>query len=86
MCSLSKEQSMLLRETIQNAFFSELCPFFNSKFLSSIKNPIAERWHTHAVLLFQIKKSLIIHKFLHSPKQDAFEIYLGVAKKKHVCR
>ena len=30
MCSLSKEQSTLLREIIQNAFFfSELCPFFN---------------------------------------------------------
>ena len=26
MCSLSKEQSILSRETIQNAFISELCP------------------------------------------------------------
>ena len=30
MCSLPKVQSMLSRETIQNAFFfSELCPFFD---------------------------------------------------------
>ena len=28
MSSLSKEQSKLSRETIQNAFLSELCPFF----------------------------------------------------------
>ena len=29
MCLLSKEQSILSRETIQNGFFSELCPFFD---------------------------------------------------------
>ena len=28
MCALSKEQSILSRETIQNIFFLEFCPFF----------------------------------------------------------
>ena len=32
MCSLSKEQSMLSRETIQNTFFPELCPFLSLTF------------------------------------------------------
>ena len=31
MCSLSKEQSILSREIIQNAFFSELCCFYSIK-------------------------------------------------------
>ena len=53
MYSLSKEQSVLSRKTTQNAFFfSELCPFFDLDFLSSIKNPTAEHLHLHAVLLF----------------------------------
>ena len=51
MCSLSKEQSILSRETIQNAFLTELRPFFELEFLSSIKHPAAERWYAHAVLL-----------------------------------
>ena len=33
--------------------FAELCPFFKLEFLSSIKHPTTERWHQHAVLLFQ---------------------------------
>ena len=33
-------------------FYSELCPFFNLDFLSSIKHPTAENWHPHVVLLF----------------------------------
>ena len=37
MCSLSKEQSILSRETIQKAFFSEFCPFFDLNSLSSFK-------------------------------------------------
>ena len=32
MLSLSKEQSILSRETIQNALFSELCPFLTYSF------------------------------------------------------
>ena len=41
MCSLSKEQFILSRETIKSAFFSELCPFFNLDFypLSSTPQP-----------------------------------------------
>ena len=41
MCSLPKEQSTLSRETIQNAFFPELCPFFDLDFflLSSTRQP-----------------------------------------------
>ena len=53
MCSLSKEQSVLLRETIQNTsffFFQNYALFLH--FLSSIKHPTAECWHPHAVLLF----------------------------------
>ena len=38
---LSKEQSVLSKETIQNAFFSELCPFYDLDFLSSINHPTA---------------------------------------------
>ena len=54
MCSLSKEQSILSRETIQNAFFffSELCLFSDLDFISSVKHLIAEHWHRHAMLLF----------------------------------
>ena len=48
MCSLSKEQSILSRETFQKAFFSELCLLFD--FLSSIKHSTAKHWHPHAVL------------------------------------
>ena len=51
MCSLSQEQSILSRETIQNAFsFSELWFFFDFDFLSSIKQPTAEHQHMHGVL------------------------------------
>ena len=32
MCPLSKEQSILSRGTIQNAYFSELCPFFDLEY------------------------------------------------------
>ena len=40
MCWLSKEQSILYRETIQNAFFYlELCPFLDLDFFSTIKHP-----------------------------------------------
>ena len=38
-------------------FFSELCPFFDLDFLSSIKHPTAERWRPHAVLLFFLQVS-----------------------------
>ena len=55
MCSLSKERSLLSRETNQNVFFSELCPFFDIDFLSCIKHPSAERWHPHAVLLLYVE-------------------------------
>ena len=52
-CSLSKEQSILSRETIQKAFFFlELCPFLDLAILSYIKHPTGELWHPHAVLLF----------------------------------
>ena len=33
-------------------FFLELCPFFNLHFQSGIKDPTAEHWHQHMVLLF----------------------------------
>ena len=59
MCSLPKEQSILSREIIRKAFFfSELCPCFDFDFLTSIKHPMVERWHPHAVLLFCICKSV----------------------------
>ena len=48
MCSLSNEQSILSKETIQETFFfffSELCPIFDLNYLSSIKHPTAEHWH-----------------------------------------
>ena len=116
MSSLSKKQSMLSRESIQNAFFffrimlpfrfrktlsfgnisvitegiylklrvcvpypksnpyrqgrqskmlffSELNPFLDLDFLSSIKHPIAERWHSHAscCLRFSLTHALIHH-------------------------
>ena len=71
MCSLSKEQSILSRETIQNTFFSsELCPSFDldflscikQDFLSSIKHPTAEHWHPHAVhmLNFDFYSNILI--------------------------
>ena len=44
--------TILSRETIQNAFFfPEPCTFSDLDFLSSIKQPITERRHPHAVLL-----------------------------------
>ena len=46
MCSLSKEQSLLLRETIKNAYF------FDLDFLSSFKHPATKCWHPDALLLF----------------------------------
>ena len=52
MRSLSKKQSILSRETIQNAF-SELCPFFDLDSFLSIKHPTAGRWHSHKVPLLQ---------------------------------
>ena len=51
MCSLSKDQSLLSRETIQTAFFSDLCPFFDFNFLFSIKHPTAKHFHPHAMLV-----------------------------------
>ena len=61
---LSKEQSILPRESIQNAFlFSELCPFFDLDFLSSIKHPTAERWHPHVMLLLICLLSLVRCQF-----------------------
>ena len=33
-------------------FFFRITPLFQTKTSSSIKHPIAERWHTHEVLLF----------------------------------
>ena len=67
MCSPSKEQSILSRETIQNAcfFFSELCPYFDLDFVSSIKHPTAKRWHQNAVLLFS-KIAAKVHIFMYS--------------------
>ena len=50
MFSLSKQQFILSRETIQNVFCTELCPLCDLGFLSSIKHPTAKRWHPHAVL------------------------------------
>ena len=32
-------------------FFSELRPFFDLDFLSSIKHPTVEHWHPHVLLL-----------------------------------
>ena len=52
MWSLSKQQFILSRVTIQNSFSSKLCPFFDLDFLSSIKQPTAEHWHLYAVFLF----------------------------------
>ena len=49
MCSLSKEQCILARETVQNAFFF----FLVIDFLSSIKHSTAKPWYLHAVLLFE---------------------------------
>ena len=50
MCSLSKEQSILSWETIQVHYFQNYATF-STDFLFSIKHPIAEHWHPHAVLL-----------------------------------
>ena len=66
MCSLSKEQSILSRETIQNAFFFQnYGPFFDLYFLPFIKHT-AERWHPHAVLLFfiqhRVQETILIQK------------------------
>ena len=61
MCFVSKEQSILSRERIQNAFFLELCPFLDSNFFFSIKHPTAERWHPHAVLFLHPLLVLIIY-------------------------
>ena len=58
MYSLSKEQSIQSWKAIQKTFFSELCPCFDFDFLTSIKHPMAERWHPHAVLLFSNCKSV----------------------------
>ena len=44
-----------LRDTIQNAFFPESCPFFDLDFfLSSIKHPTAEFWYLHEVILLPL--------------------------------
>ena len=64
MSSLSKKQSILSRETINYAFFLELCPYFDLDFLSSIKHPAAERWHPHAVRLFVLMVSCLIEKIV----------------------
>ena len=48
--------------TIQNEFFfSELCPFFDLNFLSSIKHPTAKRWHLHAVHALVVRYFRAIH-------------------------
>ena len=52
MCSLSKKQTILSRETIQNTLFPRLCRFFDLDFLSAIMHPTTELWRPHAVLVF----------------------------------
>ena len=68
MCALSKEQSILSKETNQNAFCSELFPFFNLDFLFSVKHPTAERWHP---LLFSFGLELL------KPSVDYFSGLIG---------
>ena len=41
MCLLSKEQGLLSRETIENAFFFRNMLFFDNDFLSFLKHPTA---------------------------------------------
>ena len=56
MCSLSTEQFIPLRLTIQNAFFFfQNYALFSTYFLSFSKHPTAERWHPHVVPLFCLK-------------------------------
>ena len=65
MCSLSKEQSILSRETIKNAFFF---PF------SSIKHPTAERWHLHAVLLINMALDVATISYLRLPNSNVIAL------------
>ena len=61
MSSLSKEHSMLSRETIQNAFsFPDLCPFLDLNFLSSINYPTAKHLAPacSALVICGFKKSI----------------------------
>ena len=61
MCSLSKEQSILSRETIQSTlFFQNYVPFLLGH-LSSIKHPTAVYWHPHGMLFFFLRKDLIVN-------------------------
>ena len=39
MCSQSKEQSIIARETVQKAFFAELCRFFDLDFFPLSRTP-----------------------------------------------
>ena len=59
MCSLSKQQSILSRETNQNAFLSELGPVLDFNCLSTIEHPTMEHWHLHAVLLFHFSRCFL---------------------------
>ena len=53
MCTLSKEQSILSRDTIQNAFFFlELFPLFNFSCFILYRAPDSEHWHTRCAGVF----------------------------------
>ena len=79
MCSLCKEQSILLRKTIQNMFFfhQNYVPFSTWTFctLSSIKHPTAECWHLHAVpmliIAFLLFENIVLleEKHTHTHKK-----------------
>ena len=66
------------------SIFSELCPFFDLDFISSIKHPTAERWHPHAVLLFISSHSSQRGLLNNKPRQteDYFNSNMTNSKRK----
>ena len=72
-------------------FFSELCSFFDIDFLSSIKHPTAECWHSHVMLLFPIPTAGFLLGFAFVAICDKFcAVHFGIGPRlrytrKHIC-
>ena len=79
MCSLSIEQSILSRETIQNALLSELCPFFDTFYPLSSTPQLSVGTHMPCCCLFISIASTFI--FFHLILLTSFEEKCGKKKK-----
>ena len=91
---------ILSRETIQNAFFSELCTFFVCGYFILYQAPTIEHWpHLHAVLLFSSDTALHVTKNdvetndrpvdfskKSEAKRDKLDVHTSPASRTQLCK